>query len=305
MNGLPLMPAESLWCVREQWLNSLAMVIPAFLKADHSQIRAVVSLPVAIVDNIAIIDVMGAIEKRPSLFGAFTGMTSAEVIKAAVRTATTDPAVKRILLRVDSPGGTTDGTAEAADAVFEARQFKPVIAQSDGMVASAAYWIASQATKINAGRLDLIGSLGVRLMLYDFSQAFENAGVRPVPIDTGGMKSVGQPGTKITVEQEGYLQRIVDAFGNAFKGAIARGRDMPMATVNRLFDGEVNVAPAAKSLGLIDKIATFDETLVAIRSQAGRQRARRARAAMMDKAEPESKFDIPEAIRIGKAQLEG
>ena len=78
------------------------------------------------------------------------------------------------------------GIADLADAIFDARNHKPTVAQIDGIGASAAYHPATQASKIYAGRMDMVGSIGTRMHLYDFSVAFKKDGITPVVIDTGG-----------------------------------------------------------------------------------------------------------------------
>ena len=94
-----------------------------------------------------------------------------------------DPAVKAIVLSIDSPGGTVDGTDNLANAIFAARGKKPIVALGDGTLASAAYWIASGADQIFASDNSAkIGSIGVVATHEDYSRAEENAGVKVTEI---------------------------------------------------------------------------------------------------------------------------
>lgn len=227
--------------------------------------------------GVARIPVRGPLVKSVGFIEAILGFTSTADIQAMVEAAAADESVKQIVLEVDSPGGSVSGIAELADAVFTARDDKPVIAQVDGMAASAGYMIASQATEIYAGREDMTGSIGVRLMLYDFSKLFEEVGIEAVPIDTGEFKSAGAMGTEITERQREDFQRIVDTYFDGFVDAIMRGRDMAEAGVREVADGRIFVGQESVDLGLVDGIQTMRETLSNLASS-NRQTSRRAAA---------------------------
>ena len=207
-------------------------------------------------DGVAVIELRG-----PMLRDGGRRATSTARLTEAVRTAANDPRVRAIVLRVDSPGGSVDGLAELGDAVWQARQRKMVVAQVEGQAASAAYYVASQATRVVAGRMDTVGSIGTFLYLLDWSQWFERAGVRPVLITTGTMKAIGAPGVEITAEQEQYLRDFVEQYFADFRRVVARGRGLSAERVEALADGRMFVAPEALRLGLIDAYATIDETM--------------------------------------------
>lgn len=235
-----------------------------------------VGLPVARAGDVAIVAVSGPMMKGPAWL-SFYGFAITPLIRAALKTAIADEEISQIVLAIDSPGGTVDGTAELADDVREAAKVKPVTAQSTGMIASAAYWLASQADNINAGRMDLIGSIGVRLMTYDFSEMFAEVGIRPVVIDTGKFKSAGAMGTEITEEQEAYFQHIVDGQFAEFQSAVMSGRGMDEKQFKAVSDGRVFMAAESLGLGLIDGVKTVEETLATFRRKAATARKARAR----------------------------
>jgi len=123
----------------------------------------------------------------------------------------------------------------------------------------------------------MVGSIGVKLMLYDFSQAFENEGVKAIPIDTGEFKSAGEMGTEITEEQQADFQRIVDRFFDGFINAVMRGRNMSEESVRAVADGRVFIGQEAVDSNLVDGIQTLRETLSNLR-QSNQTNTRRARA---------------------------
>jgi len=213
------------------------------------------------VSGVAIIPIRGVLVRRETWLSEYFDEVGMERLTEAITKAAGNDAVRSILLRVDSPGGTVDGLAELVDAVWSAREQKRVIAQVEGTAASAAYHVASQAHEIYAQRMDVVGSIGSRMMLYDFSAAFEAAGVKAIPIDTGWFKSAGEYGTEITDEQIAEFQRLVDAFQADFLKAVRRGRNMTAAQLKPLADGRVFLASEAVSNGLIDGIRTLGDTL--------------------------------------------
>lgn len=269
-SDIPLLPPSGVWAINEANIARIESALAQFVPdADLEMDAAERDRPEPQIDgSTAIVNVMGPLEKRVSYFGWLFGFESTETIRRKIDSAASNTSVKTILLRLDSPGGSVDGISELADAIYRARDSKRVVAQVDqGMAASAAYWIASQASEINAGRMDMVGSIGVRLVLWDSSKAFDEAGVRVVPITTGEYKAAGEPGTVITDRHVEHFQQIVDAVFAEFKSAIRRGRGMTAAAVDAVADGRMFMAADAKGLGLIDKIQTLDSTLNALRGK--------------------------------------
>lgn len=99
-------------------------------------------------NGVAVMPLEGVISKRMNMFTYFSGGTSTQLFERDFKKALADPSVQSILLLVDSPGGSVDGVQELANLIFESRDKKPIIAYTDGMMASAAYWISSAAEKI-------------------------------------------------------------------------------------------------------------------------------------------------------------
>lgn len=218
--------------------------------------------PVQKVGRAAVVSLTGVLLKNPPRWMASYGINGTRPVAITLDLAVADKSIETIVLRIDSPGGSVDGLAELGDKVFSVRQQKKVIAQVDGMAASAAYYVGSQAHEIYAGRMDMVGSIGARSMLYDFSKMFETEGIRPVPIDTGKFKSAGAMGTKITKEQEADFQRIVDSYFADFLATVLRGRSkLSEKELREVADGRMFLSTEAINLGLIDQVRTMEETL--------------------------------------------
>lgn len=226
-------------------------------------------LPVKSIGTTAVITLRGPMTKNPGIFERlFFGAASTRATQLAVGAAGADEDVERIVLVTDTPGGSVAGLAELGDTIAAVSQEKPVIVQVDGLIASAGYYIGSQATEIRAGRMDMVGSIGTRMMLYDYSGMFEEKGVKAIPIDTGWFKSAGALGTEITEDQQAEFQRMVDGYFADFKAMVMKGRNFSAKQFEQVNDGRMWLAADALDLGLIDKIASTDETLAEIRAAA-------------------------------------
>ena len=276
-----LLPGGIYWAMESNAF--LRMIGSAHAAMPLVQIEATTKIddqiPLQISNGMGVIRIRGVMDKMPSFFLSFFGGCSTMMIRRAVEEAAKNDAVEEILLIIDSPGGSVDGLAELADAVLAARKEKPVIAQVDGMAASAAYEIASQAHFVYAQRMDLIGSIGTRIWLYDYSKMFAEEGVEPVPIDTGEFKSAGMEGTVITKNQRADFQRIVDAYFDDFLNSITRGRNMARKDIEKVADGRIFTADEAIKNNLIDGISTVSETMSRIRAAQNTRRAANRNAA--------------------------
>lgn len=235
-------------------------------------------LPVQVVDNVAVIPLMGPMVKYGSWIARDLGMTSTTAVRAALQAAVADQGVDTILLHMDTPGGTVAGLPELGDAIAAANKLKPVVVQVDDMAASAGYYAAAQASAIYAGRLGMVGSIGVRMMLYDYSQEFEQMGIEAIPIDTGEFKSAGAVGTKITDAQRADFQRIVDGYFADFKATVRKGRGMTEKQFSAVADGRMFFAGEAMELGLIDGVQTLEQTLAKLSKPRRGRRTAAARA---------------------------
>jgi signal peptide peptidase SppA len=263
-------PFEPVWAIDATWahgmLNALAALrVEALAIADTPDEK----LPVTIDDGIAVISVWGPMTKRPSVITKYLNGTPYVDIERAVEKVRAADGVHAVVLDVDSPGGTVDGQSLAFDALETLAYEIPVVAQVTGIATSAAYWLALAAGEMYANRSDTLGSIGVRILLYDWSKLFRKAGVEAVPIDTGANKSVGAMGTKVTAAQRKALQEFVNATFDDFRAAVQINRGMDNETFAGLGDGRVVTAGQSvdQDMQLIDGVRTMKQTLAALRAK--------------------------------------
>jgi signal peptide peptidase SppA len=216
-----------------------------------------------------VIELRGKLMKQQASMG---GGTSTVRTRRLLRAAVADPAVSSILLYIDSPGGTVAGTRELANDVAAAANVKPVHAFIEDMGASAAYWIASQASRVSTNATGLVGSLGTYGVVHDYSAAAAMEGIKTFVVSTGKYKGAGVPGTEITPDVLADVQRNVDALNSYFVSAVATGRNMDDETVAELFDGRVHVGDEAKTLGLVDAVESLDEAFAVLQRSSAKGR---------------------------------
>lgn len=213
------------------------------------------------------IELNGALMKDvPCLFWFFDiAATSMRLAKEQIQTAAMDPKVEAILIAVDSPGGTADGLAALADAIFEARKLKPVHMFAQDLAASAAVWAGSQATRVSIGSTAVFGSIGVYTVIDDVSAAFAEAGVIRHVVRFGEHKGRIVEGAKVEQVALDKVQEEIDTFGQLFIEAVARGRGMSVEAVSKLATGEVWIGTDALATGLVDAVETEEQAIAALK----------------------------------------
>ena len=180
-------------------------------------------------DGVATVSISGPIIRKPDIFArVLMGATDSEEIGAAIQEAASRPDIKAVFLDIDSPGGTVAGTPELSAAVSALDKKKPVYAFSSGLMASAAYWIASQARAIYATPSAQVGSIGVVQAVVDRSAAINAAGIKVEVFSVGKYKAMGAPGTPLTDDQRDLIQSNLAEIAGEFHAAVlSRGRAIP------------------------------------------------------------------------------
>lgn len=224
--------------------------------------------------NVQVIPIIGAISNRAHSMGE-----GAIQIGRKIDQAVSDARVDAIVLEMDTPGGSVTGIPELAAKVRAARDVKPVVASANGMMASAGYWIGSQASEVTASPSSEVGSIGVFAVHEDESKWLENEGVVVTEISAGKYKTEGAPWRPLDEgAREFFESRVAEAY-DWFVKAVADGRGDSAANVRSGYgEGRVLMAKAAKAASLVDRVETLEETIG--RLTAGR--TRRARVAAME-----------------------
>lgn len=214
--------------------------------------------------GIAVVPIMGALSRRGDFFTDILGWATYEGIAETVAQLAADRSIARIVLRVDSPGGTVFGVEDAAQAVADAAKRKPVVAIADGLMASAAYWVASGATEIIATPGSELGSIGVIAVHTDLSGALAQDGIVATEVKAGKHKGEGSPLRPLSDEDRAALEERIEAQYQLFTARVARGRKVSVEDVRAGFgEGRVLTAQAAVKAGLANRIARMGDVIEA------------------------------------------
>ena len=212
-------------------------------------------------NGVAVIPINGVLQKRGDWMSEFFGDTSMQNVGAAVLAADADPSVNSIILAIDSPGGTVDGTEELAAIV--AGVSKPVIAIADGMMMSAAYWIGSAADAVYlSSRTAEAGSIGVIATHTDISGAEAQYGVKTTLVTAGRYKAAANPYEPLSNDGMTVLQGLVDGIYTVFVDTVAKNRGVSAEKViENMADGRIFMGDAAISAGLADGYMTVSDAV--------------------------------------------
>lgn len=228
--------------------------------------------------KIALVGVYGGLTPRGSWYGSSLSGIAANVSRAAA-----DTDVAGIIVDVDSPGGTVSGTAEAAAAVADAATKKPVIAVVNTLAASAAYWIASQASELVISPSGDVGSIGAMIMHQDVSGWLEQIGLKMTVIrsEQSPLKNEAHPFAPLSDDARAFLQGRANAAGADFIKAVASGRKVTQAKVRDEFGhGRVFGAKEAMARGMADRVATLDQVIAGMVAVTPSRSASRRRSSL-------------------------
>ena len=306
----------SRWAMERGVLDRFRGVLEAHLngsKRDAADIQAIVEkrdrevkIEDARVDGgVAIIPISGVIAPHAKMVNGASQPqgTSVAAIRKQMRNALGDPSVHTVLFNVESPGGSVQGIDDLAEEIRAARDSKRIVAHTDSLMASAAYWLSSQAHEVYATRSADVGSIGVYAVVDDVSKHYEAQGIKTHVVSSGGQKGAGIQGTEITDEQLDGFQSSVNAINDVFVGAVATGRGQEAKAVRGAWNnGKTWMGAEAASMGLIDSVATFEGLLSRLQREAGTasesEETTAARAATNSKGEKMSEQEIVEVVDV-------
>jgi len=233
-------------------------------------------------DKIAVIEVKGVITGEPDR----TGSSLTDDIKAQLKAAAKDHAVKAVILKVDSPGGEVLASDEIYNLISEF-QLKhngiPVVASMGGLAASGGYYISAPCQYIVANELTITGSIGVIMHGYNYRGLMDKVGVIPEIYKSGRFKDMlsgeKEPG-EADPEERKMVQAMIDETYGKFTRIVAQGRGFAHEhNKNKgrslapdwkdYADGRILTARQAYDLGLVDQVGDFKAAVKSAKELAG------------------------------------
>lgn len=209
-------------------------------------------------DRIAVIYAGGDIVDGKGDDNSVGGDTYAKLIREARK----DKKVKAIVLRINSPGGSSLASEVMWREINLAKKEKPVVASMGDVAASGGYYIACDATEIVANPLTITGSIGVFGLMFNAGDFFKNKiGITFDTVKTHAYADIGSQTRKLTEAERAIMQESVEEVYSTFTGRVADGRKIPLALVDSIGQGRVWLGSDAKNLKLIDRFGGLQEAI--------------------------------------------
>jgi signal peptide peptidase SppA len=299
----PLLFQTREWLIQPDALHAMVQASRTF----HDRAGTLTATPsnslLSVENGVGVVAIEGPILRKPDLYArAFMGAIDSDEIGDAIREASERDDIKAVFLDIDSPGGTVAGTPELAAAVASLNERKPVYAFSSGLMASAAYWIASQARAIYATPSAQVGSIGVVQAFLDQSAALESAGLKVEVFSVGKYKAMGAPGSRLTDDQRELIQSNLEDIAADFHAAVlARGRSIPAEAM----EGQTFSGRQAQRYNLAGMVPDREEAMRRLRIyHAAVDTESRAMSTALEDQLAEARNQVDDLAREYKAQTD-
>jgi len=201
--------------------------------------------------------VSGSSQNSPT--GGF--IMGGDTVASELRAARENPAIKAIVLRIDSGGGSVAGSEVIRREVELADGVKPVVASMSDVAASGGYWIAAPARKIVADPDSITGSIGVLIGKFNISGLYALLGMSTDYVATSDNATIFSDQQNFTPEQQVLIQKSLNETYAEFTQGVARGRHMSVQAVDNIAKGRVWSGAQARKIGLVDQLGGLDTAI--------------------------------------------
>ncbi len=227
------------------WLALIALAVwTLFLQRHHMQNP---NMP-----HTALVEVRGEI--------AADTEASAELLLSALKSAFEDSGSQAIVLRINSPGGSPVQAGIVYDEIkrLKLKHDKRVYAVVEEMCASGAYYIAAAADEIYVDKASMVGSIGVLMDGFGFTELMGKLGVERRLLTAGANKGMLDPFTPVSPKQQAFAQAMLDQIHQQFIAVVREGRGKRLKETPETFSGLFWNGEQAITLGLADHYGNLD-----------------------------------------------
>lgn len=198
------------------------------------------------------------------------GYIGGESTASLLRTARLDSDIRAVVLRIDSPGGSTLASEQIYREVVALKDaHKPVIVSMGDVAASGGYYIAAPADEIIASANTITGSIGVFASIPSFSRTLGKVGVNVDGLGTTPLAGAMRLDRPISDNVGRLLQSLVDHSYEEFLAHVAAGRNKTRDAVDAIAQGRVWAGADARPIGLVDRFGRYDDAVQAAAQRAG------------------------------------
>lgn len=249
---------------RTSWLRRLfvpLLFLALFLMIFGTLFSPTAALPTRLTERYVAGDLTASKVAIVEVSGILLGSSEVEHVLQQIRQARDDDAVRAVVLRIESPGG----SVTAADQIWRELkilgQRKPLVASMGGTAASGGYYVAAPAKFIYAEPTTMTGSIGVIMEIPKLGGLLDKVGVGFEVIKTGEWKDSPSWFKAMSPKERERWSDVVDHSYQRFLRVIADGRGLPLDEVHKAADGKVFTATEAKALKLIDAEGYLDDAI--------------------------------------------
>jgi protease-4 len=193
-----------------------------------------------------------------------------ETISKALRKVRMDDKVKAVVLRINSPGGSSLASDVIWREVMLTKKVKPIIVSMGDVAASGGYYIACAADSIIAEPNTITGSIGIFAVLPNMQKLFnDKLGITFDGVKTGKYADLGDVSRPLSPEERAILQNSVNRGYDDFTKAVANGRGKTQAYINSIGQGRVWTGTQALKIGLVDRLGNINDAVKSAAKKAG------------------------------------
>lgn len=262
---------NTMWAMEEEALTNLLSIAGREHTVDNEALAAYRAEALkraertAFRDGVAVMNIDGALFPKANLMTDMSGATSYDILRRDLQVALDESKVKAILLNIDSPGGAVNGCSELAEAIYQARGRKPIVAYVRGTMASAAAFVGSAADRIVVNDMAEVGSIGCMMTLRKVEDPKGQTTFQFI----SSQSPLKNPDPESEAGAKSYQDR-VDAMAQVFVETIARNRGVDTETALKNFGkGGIFIGKDAVKAGLADAVGNFESVLAEL--SAGRK----------------------------------
>ena len=230
------------WGILFKTLGFLYLFIVLFLAAGWFRGDGV-AIPKA---HTALVDLQGVIASDKA---------SADSVIGSLQNAFEDKKTKGVILRINSPGGSPVQAGQIYDEIRRLRALYPKIplyAVVDDICASGGYYVAAGADKIFVDKASIVGSIGVLMDGFGFTQTMEKLGVERRLLTAGENKGFLDPFSPVDPDQQAFARQMLEEIHSQFIGVVREGRGKRLKETPEMFSGLVWSGEKSIQLGLAD-----------------------------------------------------
>ena len=211
--------------------------------------------------KVGVINISGMISADGGGSLLFGGPRGSRAIMAQLRAAAADNAVKAVVLRINSPGGSVAASQAIYAEVRRLAEKKPVVVSMADVAASGGYYVAAPADVIVANAGTITGSIGVIMETLTFYELMDKYGLGSITMTSGKYKDTGSPFRPMRPDERELLEDMLHDIYEQFVTDVATAREMDVAEVKKLADGRIYTGAQAKEVGLVDELGNFHDAV--------------------------------------------